>query len=73
MEASSGTSDIDVYIEAADLISKADDTQLGIMNRLMEMTLGDLMRAKESTDNPKFIKIIEDTIESRFPDVIINY
>lgn len=72
MEASSETSDIDVYIEAAEFISKADDDQLGIMNRLMEMTLGDLIRAKESTDNPKFIKIIEDTIESRFPDVILN-
>lgn len=40
---------------------------LYITARLMEMSELELKIAKTKTDNPKFLKILDDTLNTRFP------
>lgn len=40
---------------------------LYITARLMEMSELELKIARSKTDNPKFLKILDDTLKARFP------
>lgn len=50
------------------MIGKADDSQIKLMNSLMTKSKEELLESLHSTDNPKFIGIINDTIRARFPE-----
>ena len=60
--------DKDKFLQLAQMIGGADETSLELMNSLMIKSKEELLNALHSTDNPKFISIINDTIKARFPN-----
>lgn len=50
------------------MIGQADESQIDIMTSLMTKSKEELLNALHSTDDPKFIGIINDTICARFPN-----
>ena len=56
------------FVKLAEMIGWADDSQIALMNSLMTKSKKDLLESLHSTDNPKFIGIINDTIRARFPE-----
>jgi len=56
------------FVKLAEMIGWADEQQIDLMNSLMTKSKEELLESLHSTDNPKFIGIINDTIRARFPN-----